>query len=291
MTETEAALSAPPVQAPPPCLNAALEYLALGYSVIPIEQGGKKPLVKWAQYQNRRASEEEVRQWYTKDPDAGVAIVSGPISGIVVVDVDGKKGMDSLKSLGLDDAKLRTPTVKTGKGFHMYFKHPGHRVNNSAGKIMPGIDIRGDGGYVVAPPSRHQNGQQYDWIREFELGAIPLADLPPAFLGSSEGVQTLQATTNGSVSYANAPSGLEYTNDDGARERRYAEAALEKECDLIASAGFGVQEDTLNKAALKIGSFVSAGVMEYGRAKDALVNAALGMSNQGGAQTMDFRGY
>ena len=97
--------------------------------------------------------------------------MTGAISGLVVVDVDGDEGWCSLQSLALDSA-VSTPVAKTGRGAHMYYKHPGHRIGNSAGKIKPGIDIRGDGGYIIAPPSKHKNGRLYDWVAGSELRPI-----------------------------------------------------------------------------------------------------------------------
>lgn len=136
-------------------LKEALNYSKQGFSVIPIGQD-KKPLIPWKKYQKEKASEEQIQKWFNKFPEANVGIVTGAISGIVVVDVEAG-----------GDIKDLPPTViaKTGGGgWHFYYKHPGFEVKNATRiKIRDLTDIRGDGGYVVAPPSLHKSGKNYEW--------------------------------------------------------------------------------------------------------------------------------
>lgn len=149
-----------------PQLEAALLHAPRGWSVIPIEPSGKKPLLPWADFQQRRATEAEIAAWWQRWPAANVGIVTGAISGIVVLDVDGKPGEDTLRK-----EKLHIPATvvaKTGGGgWHYFYKHPGFPCHNFAGKagktILPGVDFRGDGGYVVAAPSIHKSGDCYEW--------------------------------------------------------------------------------------------------------------------------------
>jgi hypothetical protein len=158
-----------------PNLLAALRYESLGWSVIPIVKGGKRPLIpSWKEFQTRRATADEIRQWWTSWPDANVAVVTGAISGIVILDVDGTEGKESLKGRELPP----TPSVKTGKGFHYYFLHPGGTIYNSI-RILLGLDVKGDGGYVVAPPSVHENGNLYEWPFPLSPEETPLVEMPP----------------------------------------------------------------------------------------------------------------
>lgn len=125
------------------------------------EAPGKHPRVKWKVYQDRLPTEDEVRTWWRRWPDSNIAILTGAISGLVVVDIDPRHGGDeSLLDLGpLPD----TLTATTGGGGqHLYWQHPGYPVPNAAG-IRHGIDVRGDGGYVLAPPSGHRSGGVYAW--------------------------------------------------------------------------------------------------------------------------------
>lgn len=125
-------------------------------------------------------NEEIVRRWWTEHPDSNIAIVTGAGSGVVVLDVDIRHGGDdSLHDLIQKHGALphTAEALTGGGGRHFFFKHPGREIRNSAGKLGSGLDIRGDGGYVVAPPSVHASGNQYHW----EMSADPFdgTDLAP----------------------------------------------------------------------------------------------------------------
>jgi len=145
-----------------PFLNAALAYRNQGFSVIPIRAGEKKPLIAWEDYQTRRATEKEIDAWWTKWPEANVGIVTGSVFGLVVIDLDSLGAKERLKELLPDYDLSAVPRSRTGRGWQLYFKHPGTLVQNRAG-VIPTLDVRGDGGYVVAPPSVHPNGKIYRW--------------------------------------------------------------------------------------------------------------------------------
>lgn len=158
-------------------LDAALGYAAQGLHAIPCEPRGKRPLVKWQEYQSRKPDDGEITAWWTVNPDANIALVVG--RGILVVDLDGL-GADLLltaNGIELPDA----PMVRTGNGRHVYLA-PDVEVRNRAalfatrnGGPKAQVDIRADGGYVLAPPSIHPNGTPYAWLRPlaFPLPAIP----------------------------------------------------------------------------------------------------------------------
>ncbi|RPI46648.1 MAG: hypothetical protein EHM59_06860 [Betaproteobacteria bacterium] len=129
-------------------LAAALEYLARGWSVIPIQARGKRPIVAWKQFEERAASEAEVRAWFERRVDANVGVVTGALSRIVVLDVDvAHDGAQSLAHLTAERGAL-SPTVEAitgGGGRHLYFAYPHHPVQSRVG-IARGIDVRADGG-------------------------------------------------------------------------------------------------------------------------------------------------
>lgn len=147
--------------------EAARTYLARGWSVIPTGQD-KRPLVPWLPYQDRRATLEEIARWYSRWPQAGVSIVTGAISALSVLDVDPRRG-------GADTIETKevpyTATVRTGGlGTHYYFAG----ALPTRPEIAPGLDLKGEGGYVVAPPSLHPSGRRYEWLVE----AMPPAPAP-----------------------------------------------------------------------------------------------------------------
>jgi len=167
---------------------AALAYAARGWSVIPIEPRGKRPLLPWLEFQQRLATADEFEGWFRRWPDANVGLVTGRVSGLVVVDVDPRHGgQASLERLRDEHGPLpRTVEAETGGGGrHLYFAYPGALVHNRVG-ILPGIDLRADGGCVVAPPSRHPGGRRYRWAEGSSPDDLPLAALPAWLLPAAD---------------------------------------------------------------------------------------------------------
>lgn len=158
-------------------LDWALSYASRGLQVFPLhsmrdgrctcghdcgKNAAKHPRVKGG-FKVASTDARQIEAWWRKWPDAGIGIATGAVSGIVVVDVDGPEALAALQQRASKHEPLpKTPTAKTARGWHFYFKHP------HADVIIPctardGIDIRGDGGYVVAPPSVHATGHVYQW--------------------------------------------------------------------------------------------------------------------------------
>lgn len=138
-------------------LSQALNYAEkLGWSIIPVGKN-KRPLIEWKQFQNKRATKEQISDWFNKNPDAGIAVITGNISNIVIVDIDPRHGgsNENFKD-------IQTLIAKTGGGgWHYYFQYE-EGIQNHAG-LEPGIDVRGEGGYAVLPPSPHESGINYKW--------------------------------------------------------------------------------------------------------------------------------
>lgn len=167
-------------------LREAEWYSNRKYSLIPLwieppselniqkQQWGKIPAVKWKKYQSERPTEAIISEWFYRD-EYNLGIVTGEISGIVVLDLDSEDAYQLAQSKGLSD----TPTVKTGRGYHMYYKYKEGVRNFQKRDDLPGIDLRGEGGYVVAPPSLHcLSGTRYQWVKGKDLEDLELAELP-----------------------------------------------------------------------------------------------------------------
>jgi hypothetical protein len=154
-------------------LRAALCYARRGWRVFPIwpirngqcacgrpcgRDAGKHPIGGLVPHGFRDATTDEtiVTQWWTTYPDANIGIATGPVSGILVLDVDGEEGEASLAALEREHGPLPViPIALTGKGRHLYFAAPRGVPVSSRVRFLPGLDLRGDDGYVVAPPSTH----------------------------------------------------------------------------------------------------------------------------------------
>ena len=164
-------------------LEAAIGYLARGWSVIPT-RGDKHPRVAaWKPYQERQATGAECAQWW--GPAPGVGIICGCISKLAVLDVDPRHGgVDSLNALIAEGDQLPlTPTVRTGSGgVHFYFLLPPGLVVATRPGFCPGLDLKAEGSYVVAPPSPHPSGIAYKWEAGRALDSLALAPCPPWLL-------------------------------------------------------------------------------------------------------------
>lgn len=153
----------------------ALIYLSMGWGVYPAHYvtydglctcgrldcptPGKHPMGRWTDFQSRLPTQREVETWFGTALECNIGTVTGQVSGIAVIDVDGSEGIGSARKLNL----APTLTAKTGGGgLHYYYTISG--AVPSRVKIMPGIDVRGDGGYVVLPPSVHRSGRRYEWV-------------------------------------------------------------------------------------------------------------------------------
>jgi hypothetical protein len=142
------------------------------------------------------AEDAAIRGWWTQWPDANIGLATGTSSGVAVLDVDPRHGGDvSLAELQLDVGSIEnTETVSTGGGgLHLYFSVPSGGIGNSAGKLGTGLDVRGDGGYVIAPPGTHVSGGTYAFEAGKGPGEIALAPFPGPLL------QRLSASASASL--------------------------------------------------------------------------------------------
>ena len=163
----------------PAMLGEAKALAMRGWRVLPVN--GKIPLVKnWPHLAS--TDDATLKEWWTRFPDANIGIATGPLSDLFVLDVDpGKGGEDSLRSLETTFGPLPdTIEVLTGGGGrHYYFRHPRIPIGNSASQLGSGLDIKTEGGQVVAPPSVHPNtNRAYEWEAAHHPDDVSLAEVP-----------------------------------------------------------------------------------------------------------------
>ena len=165
-------------------VDQAMQYvLADGYSIIPVGKDKRPLLTSWKDYQTRAPSEEEIVNWWKKWPTANIGIVTGKVSGISVVDIDSYK--ENASTLGKFP---KTLTIRTGNGgFHLYYEYiEGLTVSANAYADLPGVDIRSDGGFVVAPPSvtaylkdGKKSGGAYTYETNHDITPFPTSLISP----------------------------------------------------------------------------------------------------------------
>jgi hypothetical protein len=159
-------------------LGAALRYAEKGLSVIPCKPD-KTPFIPWKPYQTNKATPEEIRNWWVKWPEAMIGIVTGEISGLLVIDADNDEARRTIQDL-LPDG-LVIPIAKTPRGWHYYFLYPvGAGLTSGAG-VLPGVDFRGNGGYIIAPPSKREGGT-YAWLPGLSIDEVAPTPTPDAII-------------------------------------------------------------------------------------------------------------
>lgn len=157
-------------------LDHALSLVDMGFAVFPLAPNDKVPATGNG-YKDATHDLDHIRYWWRKSPNANIGIATGPKSGCWVVDVDRKPGVDGYESVRLLQEQhgaigsgymVSTPTG----GLHIYYRWNGREVRNSTNRIAPGVDQRGDGGYVVAAGSVRSCGE-YVAISEGEMVYAP----------------------------------------------------------------------------------------------------------------------
>lgn len=163
-----------------PMLDAALRYASLGLRVLALKEREKRPVFdNWGSVAT--SDQEVIRRWWKQNPNYNVGILTGRQSRLFVLDVDKKNGGDeTFEDLILKHGRFPDTWQQiTGTGgWHLFFRYPNFEVRNAAG-LFPGIDIRGEGGQVAAPPSIHPDtGKAYEWDGATEIEQIPMAEAP-----------------------------------------------------------------------------------------------------------------
>lgn len=237
--------------------EVAFGLAAAGLSVFPVGHD-KKPLIKgWRDQSTTEAT--SVANFWRVFPNALVGIDCGK-SGLIVIDCDRHGGPDGVEAYNdLVGGEVFEPMVWTpGGGMHVYFRAPGgHSIRNSAGRLAPGIDVRGEGGYVVAPGSTLLDGRSYR-SESFEVSRIEA--LPAVLLERL--IPEPPRKTAASAKPLSAP------------ERAYAQAALERASRTVRVSARGTRNAALNKAAFEIGQMAGAGWIDGSRVTAELLAAA-----------------
>lgn len=258
-------------------LATALDYASDGWHVLPLHtlagpglctckdaatcgSPGKHPIT-WTGLTEATTDAEQIKVWWGKWPEANIGIRTGLVSGIVVLDVDsyhgGEDGLNTLVAeFGVLPATMEAATG--GGGRHLIFAHPGqgHDVRNKAG-LAPGVDFRGDGGYIVAPPSLHVSGAFYEWA---DTGSVP-ATLPTWLVD----VPKPERKPLPAMPMVHNPS-----------EHPWVKAAFEGEIRDLRMAPEGTRNAQLNRCAFNLGQLVPH-ALSYHEVDSTLHAEALGI--------------
>lgn len=269
---------------------AAFRYAHRGWRVFPLHgvvngactcgrrgcsSPGKHPLV-------RRGLNEAttdacvIKEWWRRWRSANVGVATGATSGIVVLDIDLPTAIASLERL-IDVGLPRTLTGLTGGGgIHLVFSSDDAVLGNSVGRLpgiddeLPGIDLRANGGYLVAPPSAHRSGSRYEWLEtNRELARAP--------------------------GWLKQPERTYVAVDDVARTEiegdgtTYGLAALRDEVECLQAAQVGTRNHQLNRSAFVLAQLIAGGELLEPPVRAALVATALaiGLDEMEAQRTID----
>jgi hypothetical protein len=237
-----------------PMCPTALEYAARGWPVLPVAARGKVPLTEHG-LKDATVDIEIITRWWARWPDANVGIATGA-PGPTVIDCDGPIGKHAWSRFVAGVGWASSPWACTGGGgWHVYYA--GDALTSNRAGWLRKVDVRGVGGYVVAPPSVHQSGARYWWVAgpdERDLAPIP------------DRVR---------VALTARPAPVPVPTSRGARPGAgYARAALDGELDKVRGAPVGTRNHTLCSAAFSLGQLVAAGTLERDLVVRSLFDAA-----------------
>lgn len=256
-------------------IDAALAYAHLGMSVIPLI--GKRAAVDWKAHQVKRASLSLIHTWEWNGMLRNVGIITGFISGnLVIIDLDGDEAIRAYSSqfpLLNDTYSVRSGS---GHGMHLYYYVQFLPATTRATSTKIGnVELRADGCYVAAPPSVHPDtASRYTIARSLPI--MRLNNLDPLVQWIKELIREKHGGT------MPLPNKKQQTHNAS----RWARAALEAECAAVRLAPEGSRNDTLNRAAFKLGQIVANGDLNYAEVFDRLYDAAQPLSATDGDNTV-----
>lgn len=234
-------------------LGAALRLGRAGLHVFPCRPGQKVPLHGSHGLTDATTDPGGIRGWWTRLPTANVAIACEP-SHLGVVDLDGAARFATWRALTARYPTARTLTVRTPSGgAHLYYADPGNSLRSTSRQVGAGVDTRGRGAYVIAPPSQVK-GRAYTWCTPPNLGALP--PVPPWLLYALQPAERPPAPVR-----------------SGPPRGRYVERAVEGEVQAVLDAPIGGRNAQLNRSAFNLGTLVGADLLDLDDAETALATA------------------
>jgi Bifunctional DNA primase/polymerase, N-terminal len=234
----------------------ALDYAAAGLAVFPLAYRSKVPLARSRGLHDATTNPATLRRWFGRGESYNIAIRTGAASGGVwVLDVDDDS---SLRALELEHGGLpSTRTSQSSRGIHLWWR-TNAPIQCSDSRVAKGLDVKGDGGSIIAPPSVHPDSTIYRWLTDAPIGPAPewLVDLtrkrPPTI--SQRAVAAIKRPFNGPSNYGNA--------------------ALEDEIAQLANTAPGARNHALNKASFCLHQLVAGGELDEAEVERRLLEAA-----------------
>jgi hypothetical protein len=269
-----------------PVVDHALYYAQRGWHVFPVRLGTKISHKSAARRDGRKWGQTvdiaEIRRDFQTWPDANVGIACGTASEMFVVETDTADGHGDGIDGAAELAKLEAvhgmlpatlEAISPSGSVHRYYAHPGYKIKNSASEIGPGIDVRGDGGMVVAPPSIKPGKGVYSWRNELAVADAPQWLLDRILAGKAKPEKPEKpaaAADEPSISERAKATIRQPSSFAGMASQPWVDAVLRGEYEAVASAPKGKRNGQLNISSLKLGHYVGGGVIDQREAVDKM---------------------
>jgi putative DNA primase/helicase len=254
-------------------LAAALKYGRRGTPIFPLSPIDKSPLCPHGFY-DATANEKQVRSWWRRWPNAMIGMPTGPRTRIWVLDIDVALGdphpMARLFAIHgpLPDTAM---SITPRGGTHFFFRWDGANIRCSIGKLAPGVDVRGHGGYVAVPPSVRADGTPYRW----SSAGIKATEAPSWLVDEILKVQSRdEPRPESPIITLNGAPRINVGVPSSIRDRIWARTALEQECAFVTAAPVGTRNAALNRAAFNLFQIVAGGALGEQEVGDRLFAAA-----------------
>ena len=250
--------------------RAALNYSRRGWPVLPLHEitprgcscgdrgcgsPAKHPRTQHG-LDDATTDEATIRSWWRRWPRANIGLRTGERFDVVDIDQQ-SQALRSLHRAAGGTFAWVGPRVQTSRGWHLYVAPTGAGTHNQA---LPGLDWKGKGGYVVAPPSLHPSGYRYRWDGLHREAPIPQA--PQWLLDAVKPPTTLRTAWTGNTQAAAPKPEDKPATKPADKPAAYWSKALKGEVDNVLRAREGTRNDALNRAAFKLGRAVGAGMLE-----------------------------
>ena len=238
-------------------MAAALDYISRDRKIFPCNIN-KRPLIKNG-FKAATTDQDIISEWWAKNPNASIGAPTG--DGLLVLDIDLPDGQSALDALEKENSPLpQTLEQRTGSGGRHLFFSVDTKIKNSAGKLGVNLDIRGDGGYIILPPSNHESGNHYEWTNK-----NPIAEAPKWLIRklTAQNPNDKKRTITGISTH-------------------YGQKALVTELAELTGTSEGSRNHRLNQAAFSLGQLVAGGELDQGQVEAALQSAAvsIGLSSK-----------
>jgi hypothetical protein len=276
--------------------DQALRYASNGWPIFPVPIGTKASH-KSAEHSNGQpwgstTDADEIRRNFKRWPNANVGVVTGEVSGIFVVETDTAEGHGEGVDGAAELAKLEAehgalpPTreaISPSGSVHRYYRHPGPGIKVVSRKIVDGVDCKGDGGMVIAPPSVKPGKGVYSWRNNLAIAEAPawLLDLVVAKIEETAPASITQQASDAIKQPRDVFDDIAdevNSKNNGGFSRAYLDAVLNDEVDIVSNTAKGGRNEQLNKSTFNLATLVGVGALTESEVEDAMLGAAIACS-------------